>query len=157
MQIAKAFGAEVTGVCSTGKMDLVRSIGADHVVDYTREDVIRGDQWYDWIVDVVGDRPILEWRRVLKRGGVYATAGGPTARIVEALLIGPFMRLIGNRKMGLLWWRPFKREDVAILTGLIEAGRIEPVIDRSFPLHEVPLALRYLEEKRAVGKIVVIA
>ena len=93
VQIAKAFGAEVTGVCSSGKMDLVRSIGADHVIDYTREDVTRGDQRYDWIVDVVGNRSILEWRRVLKRGGVYATAGGPTARIFEALLLGPLMRL----------------------------------------------------------------
>jgi NADPH:quinone reductase-like Zn-dependent oxidoreductase len=155
VQIAKSFGAEVTGVCSAGKMDLARSIGADHVIDYAREDVIRGDHRYDCIVDVVGNRSILEWRRVLKPGGVYATAGGPTARIFEALLLGPLMRLIGNRKMGLLWWKPFKQEDVAILRELIETGRIKPVIDRSFPLHEVPQALRYLQEKRAVGKIVV--
>lgn len=155
VQIAKSFGAEVTGVCSTGKMDLVRSIGADHVIDYTREEVSRGDQRYDWIVDVVGERSILEWRRVLKPGGVYATAGGPTARIFEALLLGPLMRLSGNRKMGLLWWKPFKQEDVATLSELIETGRIKPVIDRAFPLHEVPQALRYLEEKRAKGKIVV--
>jgi NADPH:quinone reductase-like Zn-dependent oxidoreductase len=133
VQIAKSFGAEVTGVCSSGKMDLVRSIGADHVIDYRKDDVTRRGQRYDWIVDVVGTRSILEWRRVLKPGGVYATAGGPTARIFEALLLGPLMRLIGNRKMGLLWWKPFKREDVAILSGLIEAGGIRPVIDRSFP------------------------
>jgi NADPH:quinone reductase-like Zn-dependent oxidoreductase len=157
VQIAKAFGAEVTGVCSTGKMDLVRSIGADHVIDYTRENVTRRDQRYDWIVDVVGDRSILEWRRVLKAGGVYAMAGGRTARIFEAMLLGPLMRLIGNRKMGLLWWKPFKQEDVATLRELIETGRIKPVIDRVFPLNEVPQALRYLQEKRAVGKIVVTA
>ena len=155
VQIAKAFGAEVTGVCSPGKMDLVRSIGADHVIDYTREDVTRGDLRYDWIVDVVGNRSILEWRRVLTPGGVYVTAGGPTARIFEALLLGPLMRLIGNRKMGLLWWKPFKQEDVALLSRLIETGRIRPVIDRTFPLHEVPQALRYLQERRAAGKIVV--
>ena len=155
MQIARSFGAEVTGVCGAGKVDLVRSIGANHVIDYTREDVTRRDQRYDWIVDVVGNRSILAWRRVLKPGGVYAMAGGPTARIFEALLLGPLMRLIGNRKMGLLWWKPFKQEDVAILRGLIDTGRIKAVIDRSFPLHEVPQALRYLQEKRAAGKIVV--
>jgi NADPH:quinone reductase-like Zn-dependent oxidoreductase len=155
VQIAKARGAEVTGVCSAGKMDLVRSIGADHVIDYAREDITRGERRFDWIVDVVGNRSIREWRRALKPGGVYATAGGPTARIVEALLLGPLMRLIGNRKMGMLWWKPFKQEDVAILRELIERGRIKPVIDRTFPLHEVPKALRYLEEGRASGKIVV--
>jgi NADPH:quinone reductase-like Zn-dependent oxidoreductase len=155
VQIAKSFGAEVTGVCSAGKIDLVRSIGADHVIDYTREDVTRRAQRYDWVVDVVGNRSILEWRRVLKPGGVYATAGGPTARIFEALLLGPLMRLSGNRKMGLLWWKPFKQEDVATLRALIETGRIKPAIDRTFPLREVPQALRYLQEKRAAGKIVV--
>lgn len=155
VQIAKAFGAEVTGVCSTGKMDLVRSIGADHVIDYTRDDVTRLDQRYDWIVDVVGNHSILAWRRVLKPGGVYAMAGGPTVRIFEALLVGPLMRLLGNRRMGLLWWKPFKGTDVAVLRELIETGRIRAVIDRSFTLHEVPQALRYLEEKRARGKVVV--
>jgi NADPH:quinone reductase-like Zn-dependent oxidoreductase len=82
-------------------------------------------------------------------------AGGPTARIFEAMLLGPAMRLVGNRIMGLLWWKPFKQEDVATLRKLIESGKIKPVIDRSFPLHEVPQALRYLQEKRAAGKIVV--
>jgi len=155
VQIAKSLGAEVTGICSARKMDLVRSIGADHVIDYAREDVTRGERRYDSIVDVVGNRSLLDWRRALKPGGVYATAGGPTRRIFEALLLGPLMRLVGNRKMGMLWWKPFKREDVAILHELIESGRIKPIIDRAFPLHEVPQALRYLEQKRASGMVVV--
>lgn len=156
VQIAKSFGAEVTAVCSAGKMDMVRSIGADHVLDYLQEDVTQRDEQYDWIIDVVGDRSIFAWRRVLKPGGVYRTAGGPTIRIFEGLLLGPLMRLVGNRRMGLLWWRPFDHEDVATLKRLIEAGNVKPVIDRRFPLHEVPAALRYLEAKHAAGKLVVV-
>jgi len=156
VQIAKAYGAEVTGVCSTGKMDLVRELGADHVIDYTREDVSRGGRRYDWIVDVAGNHPILGWRRALRPGGVYVMVGGPTSRILAALVLGPVISLAGSRKMGLmLWWKPFKREDVAFLVELIEAGRIAPVIDRRYPLGEVADALRYLEEGRARGKIVI--
>ena len=156
MQIAKAFGAEVTGVCSTGKMDLVRSVGADHVIDYTREDFTRGGRRYDWIVDVAGNRSILDCRRALKPGGVYVMVGGPTSRILEALLLGPLISLAGSRTMGLmLWWKPFRKDDVAVLVELIEAGKIAPVIDRLYPLAEVPDALRYLKEGRARGKIVI--
>jgi len=156
VQIAKAFGAEVTGVCSTGKMDLVRELGADHVVDYTREDFTRGGRRYDWIVDVAGNRSILECRRALKPGGVYVMVGAPTARILAALMLGPVISLAGSRKMGLmLWWKPFKKEDVAFLVELIEAGTVAPVIDRRYPLAEVADALRYLEEGRARGKIVI--
>jgi len=156
VQIAKAFGAEVTGVCSTGKMDLVRELGSDHVVDYTREDFTRGGRRYDWIVDVAGNRSILECRRALKPGGVYVMVGGPTARIFGALLLGPLISMARSRKMGLmLWWKPFKKEDVAFLVELIEAGKVAPVIDRRYPLAEVADALRYLEEGRARGKIVI--
>ncbi len=156
VQIAKAFGAEVTGVCSTGKMDLVRELGADHVIDYTREDVSRGGRRYDWIVDVAGNHSILGWRRALRPGGVYVMVGGPTSRILGALLLGPLISLAGSRTMGLmLWWKPFAREDVAVLVELIEAGRIAPVIDRRYPLTEVPDALRYLKAGRARGKIVI--
>ena len=156
VQIAKAFGAEVTGVCSTGKMDLVRELGADHVIDYTREDVSRGGRRYDWIVDVAGNHPILGWRRALRPGGTYVMVGGPTSRILAALVLGPVISLAGSRKMGLmLWWKPFRKEDVAVLVELIEAGKIAPVIDRRYPLGEVPDALRYLKEGRARGKIVI--
>jgi len=156
VQIAKAFGAEVTGVCSTGKMDLVRELGADHVIDYTREDVSRGGRRYDWIVDVAGNHPILGWRRALRPGGTYVMVGGPTSRILAALVLGPVISLAGSRKMGLmLWWKPFRKEDVAALVELIEAGQIAPVIDRRYPLDEVVDALRYLKEGRARGKIVI--
>jgi NADPH:quinone reductase-like Zn-dependent oxidoreductase len=110
---------------------------------------------YDWIIDVVGDRSIFAWRRVLKPGGVYATAGGPTLRILEAVLLGPLLRLARNRKMGLLWWRPFRHQDVAALGHLIETGRIAPAIDRCFGLEELPEALRYLESGQACGKVVI--
>jgi NADPH:quinone reductase-like Zn-dependent oxidoreductase len=156
VQIAKAYGAEVTGVCSTCKMDLVHELGADHVIDYTREDVSRGGRRYDWIVDVAGNHPILGWRRALRPGGTYVMVGGPTSRILAALVLGPVISLAGSRKMGLmLWWKPFKKEDVAVLVELIEAGRIAPVIDRRYPLDEVADALRHLKEGRARGKIVI--
>jgi len=156
VQIAKAFGAHVTGVCSTNKMDLVRGLGADHVIDYTGEDFTRGGQRYDWIVDVAGSRSILACRRALKPGGVYVMVGGPTARIFGALFLGPLISMAGSRKMGLMmWWKPFKKEDVAFLVELIEAGTVAPVIDRRYPLGEVADALRYLEEGRARGKIVI--
>jgi NADPH:quinone reductase-like Zn-dependent oxidoreductase len=156
VQIAKAFGAEVTGVCSTGKIDLVRELGADHVIDYTREDVSRGGPRYDWIVDVAGNHPILGWRRALKPGGTYVMVGGPTSRILAALVLGPVVSLAGSRTMGLmLWWKPFKKDDVAVLVDLIDAGAVAPVIDRRYALDEVADALRYLEEGRARGKIVI--
>jgi NADPH:quinone reductase-like Zn-dependent oxidoreductase len=156
VQIAKAFGAEVTGVCSTGKMDLVRELGADHVIDYAREDYTRSGQRYDWIVDVAGNRSILEIRHALKPGGVYVMVGGPTRRILAALVMGPLISRAGSRSMGLmLWWKPFNRDDLAVLIALIEAGTIAPVIDRRYPLSEVADALRYLKAGHARGKIVI--
>ena len=156
VQIARAFGAEVTGVCSTGKLDLVRGLGANHVIDYTREDFSRGGRRYDWIVDVAGNHSILECRRALRPGGVYVMVGGPTSRILGALFLGPLISMARSREMGLmLWWKPFRQEDVAILVELFEAGKIAPVIDRRYPLGEVADALRYLEEGRVRGKIVI--
>ena len=155
VQIAKALGAEVTGVCSTSKMDLVRSIGADHVIDYTRENLTRNGQRYDRIVDVVGRRSILDWRRALKPGGVYVMVGGSTSRFLQALFLGTLISLTGSTKMGLLWWRPFKKEDVAVVEGLTESGKVAPVIDRRYPLSEVPDALRYLDQGHARGKVVI--
>ena len=156
VQIAKAFGAHVTGVCSTGKMDLVRGLGADEVIDYTRDDYTRGGQRYDWIVDVKGNRSLFECRRALRPGGRYVMVGGPTGRIFTALFLGPLISLAGSRKMGLmLWWKPFDRKDLAVLAELIEAGKLAPVIDRRYPLAEVPDALRYLDEGRARGKVII--
>ena len=156
VQIAKAFGAHVTGVCRTGKMDLVRELGADEVIDYTVDDYTRHGPRYDWILDIAGNHSLLECRRALKPRGVYVLVGGPMSRIFAALLLGPLISLAGNRKMGLqMGWKPFKQQDVAILRDLIEAGKIKPVIDRRYELTQVPDALRYLESGEARGKIVI--
>jgi len=156
VQIAKALGAHVTGVCRTDKVDFVRGLGADHVIDYTHEDYTRTGDRYDWIVDVAGNRSILQIRHALRPGGVYVMVGGPTSRIFTALVLGPIISLAGSRKMGLMmWWKLFNPEDRAMLVELIEAGKLTPVIDRRYPLGEVVAALRYLDEGRARGKIVI--
>jgi NADPH:quinone reductase-like Zn-dependent oxidoreductase len=149
VQIAKAFGAYVTGVCSAEKMAMVRGLGADEVMDYAREDYTRGGQRYDWIFDIKGNRSILECRRALRPGGVYVMVGGST------MFLGPLISLAGSRTMGFLWWKPFRGKDVVLLTDLIAAGKVRPVIDRRYPLADVPDALRYLESGRASGKVVI--
>ena len=156
IQIAKALGAEVTGVSSTSKTELVRSIGADHVIDYTTTDYTRTGLRYDRILDVAGNRSLFQCKRALKPGGVYAMVGGPTGRIFAALFIGPLISLAGSRKMGLMFnWKPFNQPDVTVLTDLLEAGKIVPVIDRRYPLSEVPAALQYLDDGLARGKVVI--
>ncbi len=156
IQIAKAFGAHVTGVCRTSKMDLVRQLGADDVIDYTVEDYTRNGSRFDWILDIAGNRSLLECRRALKPHGVYVLIGGPMRRIFAALLLGPLISVVGNRRMGIqMRWKPFKQRDVAMLSEMIGAGRIKPVIDRRYALAQVPEALRYLESGEARGKIVI--
>ena len=155
VQIAKAFGAHVTGVCSSGKMGMVRGLGADEVIDYALEDYTRRGPRYDWIVDVAGNHRILECRRALKPRGVYVMVGGSTGRIVACLCLGPFISLMERKRMGFLWWKPFKAADVAVLQGLIEDGRVRPVIDRTYPMREIPEGLRYLEQGHAKGKIAI--
>ena len=135
VQIAKARGAEVTGVCSTGKIDLVRSLGADHVLDYTATDYTQGDERYDWILDTDSHHPIPRIRRVLRPNGVYVTLGGTGSTILQAMTVGPVASLASSKSMGLLlWWKPFKPDDVATLLDLIEQGKVAPVIDRQYPL-----------------------
>jgi NADPH:quinone reductase-like Zn-dependent oxidoreductase len=156
VQIAKRFGAEVTGVDSGGKLDMVRSVGADHVIDYTREDVIRKGQQYDLILDVVARRSMWEWRRALKPAGAYVMLGASTRLLLQGTFLGPLISMTGSKKMAVMWWwKPFKQEDVAFLKELIEAGSVVPVIDRRYPLSGVPEALRYLEEGKARGKVVI--
>lgn len=156
VQLAKAFGAEVTGVCSTAKMDFVRSLGADHVIDYTREDYTRSGARYDWILDVMGRGSILRVRRALRPGGAYVMAGGSTGAIFGALIVGPLVSLAGSRKTGLLlWWKPGNPDDMARLLSMLEAGALAPAIDRRYSLAEVPGALRYLADGHAQGKIVI--
>lgn len=156
VQIAKALGAHVTGTCSPAKLEFVRSLGADRVLDYTTTDYTRAGERYDWILDVDGHHPILEARRAVRRGGVYVTLGGATRRLIAAMAGGPVISLATGRKMGLmLWWRPFHAPDVARLAALHAAGSVRPVIDRRYPLARLVEALRYVDEGRARGKVVI--
>jgi NADPH:quinone reductase-like Zn-dependent oxidoreductase len=155
VQIAKSFGAEVTGVDSTGKLDMLRSIGADHVIDHTKEDFTRSGQRYDRILDVAAYRSIFECRRALKPNGVYVVVPNSVAGMFQAVFVGPLISMAGGRKMGIQKGRPFDKADVAFLKELIEAGKVTPGIDRRYPLSEVPEALRYQEEGRPCGKLVI--
>jgi NADPH:quinone reductase-like Zn-dependent oxidoreductase len=156
VQVAKSLGAEVTGVCSASKMDFVRSLGADHVIDYAQVDYTKTGERYDWIVDTDSHHPILGIRRALRPKGVYVTLGGTARTIFAAMLVGQVITLATDKWMGLLlWWKPFKVEDVETLKTLIAAGKVTPVIDRRFPLSEVVDALRYVDEGRASGKVVI--
>jgi NADPH:quinone reductase-like Zn-dependent oxidoreductase len=156
VQIAKSMGAEVTGVCSTGKVDFVRSLGADHVIDYTKVDYTATGERYHWIVDTDSHHSILRIRRALRRNGVYVTLGGTTLPIFGALILGPLISVASDRWTGLLlWWKPFNPDDVAALKELITAGSVKPVIDRSFPLNDVVDALRWVNDGHARGKVVI--
>ena len=156
VQIAKHLGAEVTGVDGAAKLDMVRSVGADHVIDYTRVDFTRTGECYDYILDVVARRSMFEYRRALRPGGAYVMLGAPTALLLQGTFVGPLISMTGSKKMAVMWWwKPFQQEDVAFLKELIEAGSVAPVIDRRYPLIDVPEALRYLEQGRARGKVVI--
>jgi len=158
VQIAKAFGAEVTGVASTTKTDMVRSIGAEHVIDYTRDDFADGEQRYDLILDIGGNSSLSRLRRALTPKGTLVLVGGEGGgrwlggldRQLRALLLSPFV----SQKLTLQV--PAENyEDMLVLKELIEAGKVSPVIDRTFPLSEVPKAIRYVEEGHARGKAVI--
>jgi NADPH:quinone reductase-like Zn-dependent oxidoreductase len=155
IQIAKALGAEVTGVASTKKLELVRSLGADHVIDYTREDFTRLGHRYDRIIDVMATRSVTDIRRALTPRGVYIVIGGSIARLFGIMVAGLVISATGGQKLGIAYWKPFNPPDVAVLTELLEAGKIRPVIDRRYPLAEVPDALRYVEDGHAMGKVVI--
>ncbi|MEW5992542.1 MAG: NAD(P)-dependent alcohol dehydrogenase [Chloroflexota bacterium] len=156
VQVAKSMGAEVTGVCSPSKVDLVRSLGADHVIDYTRVDYTRTGERYDWILDVDSHHSAFAARRALRPGGVYVTLGGTTLPIFAALLLAPLIGRLSGRRMGLMiWWAPFKTEDVTTLLELVGSGAVRPVIDRRYPLDEVVAALRYVDDGRARGKVII--
>ncbi len=154
VQIAKSFGADVTAVCSTGKMDTARSLGADHVIDYTREDFTRNGKRYDLIVAINAYHSILDYKRALGPQGIYVMAGGGGAQILQAMFLGPLISMTGSRKLGILMAKR-TQDDLIFLKELLEAGTIVPVIDRQYPLSETAEALRYLEEKHAHGKVVI--
>jgi NADPH:quinone reductase-like Zn-dependent oxidoreductase len=157
VQIAKAMGAEVTGAARTEKLDFVRSLGADHVVDYTTTDYTKAGERYDWIVDTDSHHSVFAVQRALKPGGVYVTLGGEAMSILGSLLLAPFVSRATGKRLGLLiWWKPFNEPDVAKVSALIAAGQVRPVIDRRFPLTEVVNALRWVDEGRARGKVLVL-
>jgi len=153
VQLAKLFGAEVTGVCSTSKMDLVCSLGADHVIDYTQEDFTKNGECYDLIVDVKGYHSIFDYKRALSPGGIYAMVGGTTALVNQVMFLGPLISMITDKKMGLMLHKANKGLD--FMKELLEAGKVVSIIDRRYPLSEVPEAMRYFAEGRTRGKIVI--
>jgi NADPH:quinone reductase-like Zn-dependent oxidoreductase len=154
VQIAKSFGAEVTAVCSTGKMDTARSIGADQVIDYTKEDFTRNGRHYDIIFAANGYHPIMDYRRALGPKGIYVMAGGTMPQMFQVTLLGPWISMAGSSKMRGLSAK-VKQKDLVFIKELLEAGKVRPVIDRRYPLSEVPEALRYLGERHAQGKVVI--
>ncbi|HEY97466.1 MAG TPA: NAD(P)-dependent alcohol dehydrogenase [Dehalococcoidia bacterium] len=156
VQIAKHFGGEVTGVCSTRNVEKVRSIGADHVIDYTREDFTKSGQHYDLILALAGYYPILAYKRALSPDGIYVMCGGSSAQMFQGLLLGPWISMTGNKKMVVLSAKPNK-EDLVFIQELLEAGKVVPVIDKLYPLSEVAEAIRYLEKGHAQGKVVITA
>ncbi len=153
VQIAKSFGAEVTGVCSTRNMDMVRSIGADHVIDYTKEDFSKRGQRYDLILATVGYRSIFDYKRALSPGGIHVVTGGSMSQIFQAMLLGPWISRIERKKLGSLLVKP--NQDLIFMKELIEAGKVKPVIDRCYPLRQAAEALKYYEKGHARGKVII--
>ncbi len=154
VQIAKSFGAEVTGVCSTRNVDMVRSIGADHVIDYTQEDFTHNGQRYDLILAANGYHSISDYKRALRPKGTYVMTGGSGAQMFQAMLLGPWISMTGSKKMGNLMAK-LNQKDLVFMKELLKAGKVVPVIDRRYPLGETAEAIRYLEEGHARGKVVI--
>jgi NADPH:quinone reductase-like Zn-dependent oxidoreductase len=160
VQIAKSFGADVTGICSTRNVDLVRSLGADHVIDYTKEDFAKGTERYDVILDNVPNHSLSECRHVLNPKGKYVMIGGggpndsrwigPFGRVIHTLLLSPFI----SQKMGMMM-ADANQKDLTVLADMMQSGKVKPVIDRTYKLSEVPAAIAYLEEGHARGKVVI--
>ena len=151
VQLAKLYGAEVTGVDHTEKLDFLRSLGADHVIDYTQEDFTKNGNQYDLILDIVAYRSVFAYRRALRPNGSYFVVGGSVATMFQILLLGPWMR---SKNIRVLAVEP-NPKDLVFLAELCEAGKVVPLIDRRYPLREVALALRYLGEGHVKGKVVI--
>src|SRR5256885_3514443 len=156
VQLAKAFGAEVTGVCSTRNVDMVRSIGADQVIDYTQEDFTKNGQRYDLIFDAVGNRSVSAYKRALSPTGMCAVAGFTTLpHLFQVLVLGSWVSRTGSKKIGQMETAKPNQKDLVFVKELLEADKVVPVIDRRYTLREVPEAIRYLEEGHAKGKVVI--
>jgi NADPH:quinone reductase-like Zn-dependent oxidoreductase len=158
IQIARSFGADVTGVCSTRNQDVVRSIGATRVIDYTQEDFTRSSQRYDLILDSVGNHSMVACTRVLSSRGTYVAVGGPSGRWMigplSRVLTAPLLSRVVNRRLVMHLTRP-RQTDLVEMRDLMEAGKVTPVIDRCYRLSDAPEAIRYLEEGHARGKVVI--
>jgi NADPH:quinone reductase-like Zn-dependent oxidoreductase len=154
VQIAKAYGANVTAVCSARNVEIVRALGASRVIDYRREDFTRDDQRYDLILAANAYRPLSDYRCALKPGGRYVMTGGGGVQILQAILLGAFVSMTSSQRMGNLMAVP-RKNDLVELSELLETGKIKPVIDRTVKLSDIPAAIRYLEKEHARGKIVV--
>jgi len=156
VQIAKSLGAEVTGVCSTRNVEIVHSIGADHVIDYTKEDFTRNEQKYDFVLDTVGNRSVADYKRALNKKGNCVIVGFTTVgRLFQHMLLGPLRSSAGGKRVGLMGTAQVNKKDLTILKELLESGKIKPVIDRKYPLSEAAEAIRYLEEGHARGKVII--
>jgi NADPH:quinone reductase-like Zn-dependent oxidoreductase len=155
VQIAKLYGAEVTGVDSSRKLDMLRSLGADHVIDYAQQDYTRSGQCYDVILDVIAHRSVFDYRRALSPEGRFIIVGGSLSTFLQVVILGALISRTGSKKLGINAYDSNNREDFHTLGELFEAGKVVPVIDRRYPLREVPEALRYLEGGRALGKVVI--
>jgi NADPH:quinone reductase-like Zn-dependent oxidoreductase len=155
VQIAKSFGAEVTGVDSALKLDMLRQLGADHVIDYAAEDFTTAESHYDLVLDMVGTHSIGEYRRTLKPQGALGMVGGPISRFMQVQLQSAKAGSGDGQKLAIVMWRPNRAEDMAFLMELLEAGTVTPVIERSYPLSEVPEAFRHLEAGGVLGKLAI--
>jgi NADPH:quinone reductase-like Zn-dependent oxidoreductase len=155
VQIAKSFGAEVTAVCSTRNLDMMRSIGADYVIDYTVEDFTQNGQQYDLILAANGYHPISDYRRALSPEGIYVATGGTMAQSLQATTMGPFISMTGSKTMGGMMVKP-NQNDLVFMKELLEAGKVVPVIDRCYPLSEIAEAFHYIGGGHAKGKVVII-
>ncbi len=153
IQIAKSFGTHVTGVDSTVKLEKMRSLGADHVIDYIKEDFTKNGEHYDLILDVMGYHSIFDYKRALSPKGVYVMVGGSSDLVYQFLFLGPWISMTESKKMSLLLHKANK--GLADLKALFEAGKVVPVIDRRYPLSEVPEAMRYFGSGKVVGKVVI--
>lgn len=154
VQIAKSFGADVTAVCSTKKLNMVRSLGANHVIDYTQEDVTRTGQRYDLIFDAAAYRSFLDYKRALTPRGIYVMVGGSNSGLFHSMIVGALVSMIGSQKFGVLMATP-NAKDLGFLKDLLESGKVVPVIDKCYPLSETANAFRYVEDRHVQGKVVI--
>ena len=155
VQIAKFLGAEVTAVDSEVKLDMLHSIGADHVIDYAKQDFTKNGQHYDLILDVAAHHSIFDYRQALAANGIYSLVGGSRSAIFQTLFLGTIFSLFGKKKIGLIAWKPNNKKDLEYVLELIESEKIKPIIDRCYPIAEIAEAFRYFEKGQPRGKVVI--